>query len=145
MSPYISDAGIDIAPTFPSELRFCSAIERSPLLQIISERSKNTFKAVGQSCARGAVVLHRLKVRRSSERLDHRLRNLSGLELANPSDARRGSDPGDGFEISTLPEEAMKEIRDGITTRVRFNPVMETGMPGVPEFSRMRPREANAR
>ena len=51
----------------------------------------------------------------------------------------------EGFEVSTLPEEAMEEIRDGITTRVRFNPVTESGMPGFPEFSRMRPSEANAR
>jgi diketogulonate reductase-like aldo/keto reductase len=34
------------------------------------------------------------------------------------------------FEISTLPEDAMQEIRDRITTNVRFNPVVETGVPG---------------
>jgi diketogulonate reductase-like aldo/keto reductase len=34
------------------------------------------------------------------------------------------------FEISTLPEDAMQEIRDGITTSVRFNTVVETGVPG---------------
>ena len=51
----------------------------------------------------------------------------------------------ENFEVSTLPEDAMQEIRDGITARVRFNPVTETGMPGFPEFSRMPPREANAR
>jgi diketogulonate reductase-like aldo/keto reductase len=36
----------------------------------------------------------------------------------------------ENFEISTLPEDAMQEIRDGITDRVRFNPVTETGVPG---------------
>jgi diketogulonate reductase-like aldo/keto reductase len=36
----------------------------------------------------------------------------------------------ESFEISTLPEDAMQEIRDGVTTRVRFNPVTETGVPG---------------
>jgi diketogulonate reductase-like aldo/keto reductase len=51
----------------------------------------------------------------------------------------------ENFEVSTLPEDAMQEIRDSITTRVRFNPVTETGMPGFPEFSRMRPSQANAR
>jgi diketogulonate reductase-like aldo/keto reductase len=51
----------------------------------------------------------------------------------------------ESFEVSTLPEEAMEQIRDGITTRIRFNPVTETGMPGFPEFSRMRPMEANAK
>jgi diketogulonate reductase-like aldo/keto reductase len=36
----------------------------------------------------------------------------------------------ENFEVSTLPEDAMQEIRDGITARVRFNPVTETGVPG---------------
>ncbi len=36
----------------------------------------------------------------------------------------------ENFEISTLPEDAMQEIRDGITTHVRFNAVVETGVPG---------------
>ena len=36
----------------------------------------------------------------------------------------------ENFEVSALPEDAMQEIRDGITTRVRFNPVVETGVPG---------------
>jgi aldo/keto reductase family protein len=35
----------------------------------------------------------------------------------------------ENFEISTLPEEAMRE-RDGITTSVRFNAVVGTGVPG---------------
>ena len=34
------------------------------------------------------------------------------------------------FDISTLPEDAMREIREAITTRVRFNAVVETGVPG---------------
>jgi diketogulonate reductase-like aldo/keto reductase len=51
----------------------------------------------------------------------------------------------ESFEVSTLPEEAMEEIRNKITARVRFNPVTETGMPGFPEFSRMAPMEANKR
>jgi len=36
----------------------------------------------------------------------------------------------ENFEISTLPDDAMQEIRDGITTRVRFNPVVHSGVPG---------------
>src|SRR3954470_24245402 len=36
----------------------------------------------------------------------------------------------ENFEISALPEEAMQEIRDRITTCVRFNSVVETGVPG---------------
>jgi diketogulonate reductase-like aldo/keto reductase len=35
----------------------------------------------------------------------------------------------ESFEFSALPEEAMREIRD-ITTRVRFNSVVQTGVPG---------------
>ena len=34
------------------------------------------------------------------------------------------------FEISTLPEDAMREICDGIKTNVRFNTVVGTGVPG---------------
>jgi diketogulonate reductase-like aldo/keto reductase len=34
------------------------------------------------------------------------------------------------FEISTLPEDAMQEIRDGIKTNIRFNTVVGTGVPG---------------
>jgi diketogulonate reductase-like aldo/keto reductase len=36
----------------------------------------------------------------------------------------------ENFDISTLPEEAMKEISEGIKTRLRFNAVVETGVPG---------------
>jgi diketogulonate reductase-like aldo/keto reductase len=40
----------------------------------------------------------------------------------------------ENFEISTLPEEAMKEINEGIKTQYRFNVVVETGVPGfIPE------------
>src|SRR5271163_4411688 len=34
------------------------------------------------------------------------------------------------FEISSLPEDAMQEIRDRITTSARFNTVVGTGVPG---------------
>ena len=34
------------------------------------------------------------------------------------------------FDISTLPEEAMREINEGVTLRQRFNSVVETGVPG---------------
>ncbi len=36
----------------------------------------------------------------------------------------------ESFEITTLPEDAMREMRDGITTNVRFNAVVGTGVPG---------------
>jgi diketogulonate reductase-like aldo/keto reductase len=36
----------------------------------------------------------------------------------------------ENFEIATLPENAMKEISEGIKTEYRFNPVTETGIPG---------------
>jgi diketogulonate reductase-like aldo/keto reductase len=36
----------------------------------------------------------------------------------------------ENFDISTLPEDAMREINEGITLRVRLNPVVETGVPG---------------
>jgi diketogulonate reductase-like aldo/keto reductase len=36
----------------------------------------------------------------------------------------------ENFEVSTLPEDAMREISEGIKSRVRFNTVVETGVPG---------------
>ena len=36
----------------------------------------------------------------------------------------------ENFDVSTLPEDAMREIREGIQSRVRFNAVVETGVPG---------------
>ena len=36
----------------------------------------------------------------------------------------------ENFDISTLPEDAMRQMRDEISTTVRFNAVVETGVPG---------------
>ena len=36
----------------------------------------------------------------------------------------------ENFDVSALPEEAVREISDGIKLRVRFNAVVETGVPG---------------
>jgi diketogulonate reductase-like aldo/keto reductase len=36
----------------------------------------------------------------------------------------------ENFDVSTLPEDAMQEIRERITTNVRRNPVVTTGVPG---------------
>jgi diketogulonate reductase-like aldo/keto reductase len=36
----------------------------------------------------------------------------------------------ENFQVSTLPDDAMREISDGIKSRVRFNAVVETGVPG---------------
>ena len=36
----------------------------------------------------------------------------------------------ENFDVSTLPEDAMREINEGIKLRLRFNPVVETGVPG---------------
>jgi diketogulonate reductase-like aldo/keto reductase len=37
---------------------------------------------------------------------------------------------GENFDISTLPADAIEEITKGITTRVRLNSVVDTGVPG---------------
>jgi len=43
----------------------------------------------------------------------------------------------ENFDISTLPDDAMQEIRDGVTTSVRFNAVVDTGVPGfIPRTNR---------
>src|SRR4051795_8022838 len=36
----------------------------------------------------------------------------------------------ENFDISALPEDAMREMKDQITTNIRFNTVVETGVPG---------------
>jgi diketogulonate reductase-like aldo/keto reductase len=36
----------------------------------------------------------------------------------------------ENFQVSALPEDAIKRISDGITSRVRFNAVVKTGVPG---------------
>lgn len=36
----------------------------------------------------------------------------------------------EAFDLSDLPEDAMQEIQEAITTIVRFNAVVETGVPG---------------
>jgi len=42
----------------------------------------------------------------------------------------------ENFEISALPEDAMREIRECIKTNVRFNTVVRTGVPGfIPRAS----------
>jgi len=42
----------------------------------------------------------------------------------------------ESIDISVLPDEAMRAIRDCITTSVRFNPVVRTGVPGfIPSTS----------
>jgi diketogulonate reductase-like aldo/keto reductase len=42
----------------------------------------------------------------------------------------------ENFEISALPEDALREIRDRITTSARFNSVVSTGVPGFIPRSR---------
>ena len=37
----------------------------------------------------------------------------------------------ENFDISTLPEDAMTEIREQVTARARFNVVVKTGVPGM--------------
>ena len=36
----------------------------------------------------------------------------------------------ENFDVSTLPQDAMREINEGIASQVRFNAVVETGVPG---------------
>jgi diketogulonate reductase-like aldo/keto reductase len=36
----------------------------------------------------------------------------------------------ENFDVSTIPEDAMQQINDGITLRVRLNSVVKTGVPG---------------
>lgn len=42
----------------------------------------------------------------------------------------------ENFELSALPDDAMQEIRNGVATKIRFNSVVETGVPGFIPRSR---------
>lgn len=42
----------------------------------------------------------------------------------------------ENFELSALPEDAMQEIRNAVATKIRFNRVVETGVPGFIPRSR---------
>jgi diketogulonate reductase-like aldo/keto reductase len=36
----------------------------------------------------------------------------------------------ENFQVSPIPQDAVREITEGIKSRVRFNSVVETGVPG---------------
>jgi diketogulonate reductase-like aldo/keto reductase len=42
----------------------------------------------------------------------------------------------ENFDVSVIPEDAVREITEGIKTRIRFNAVVETGVPGFIPRSR---------
>jgi diketogulonate reductase-like aldo/keto reductase len=43
----------------------------------------------------------------------------------------------ENFEVTALPQDALREISEGITSRVRFNAVVDTGVPGfIPRGTR---------
>ena len=57
-----------------------------------------------------------------------------GTAFLTTSTKRRNIE--ENFEISALPEDAMREIREGIATNVRFNAVVRSGVPGfIPQAS----------
>jgi diketogulonate reductase-like aldo/keto reductase len=37
----------------------------------------------------------------------------------------------ENFDVSTLPEDVMREINEGIKLRIRLNSVVQTGVPGL--------------
>jgi diketogulonate reductase-like aldo/keto reductase len=44
----------------------------------------------------------------------------------------------ENFDVATLPEDAMRQIREGITEQIRFNAVVNTGVPGfIPREQRV--------
>ncbi len=53
--------------------------------------------------------------------------------LTTSTQARRIEE---NFDIGTLPEDAMQQIREQVTSRVRFNAVVESGVPGFIPRSR---------
>ena len=64
----------------------------------------------------------------------HKLRRVAlawavqhGTALLTTSTSRQHLQ--ENFDVSTLPDDAMREIRDGLTARIRFNAVVETEVP----------------
>ena len=57
-----------------------------------------------------------------------------GTALLTTSTSQRHIE--ENFDISALPEDAMREIRDNIKTNIRFNSVVGTGVPGFIPRSR---------
>ena len=51
-----------------------------------------------------------------------------GTALLTPS--KTPSRIKENFDVSTIPEDAVREISEGIKSRVRFNTVVKTGVPG---------------
>jgi alcohol dehydrogenase (NADP+) len=49
---------------------------------------------------------------------------------ALPTTSKTPSRIKESFEVSTLPEDAVREISEAIKLRTRFNAVVETGVPG---------------
>jgi diketogulonate reductase-like aldo/keto reductase len=49
---------------------------------------------------------------------------------ALPTTSKTPSRIKENFEVSAIPEDAMREITEGIKSQVRFNAVVETGVPG---------------
>jgi hypothetical protein len=86
--------------------------------------------------------------RRSSRRLqtaDATARNVAGIDVVrrfNAHDLLCSAETAclttstkphrieENFGVSTLPEDAMSDIRNRITTNVRWNTVVHTGVPG---------------
>jgi hypothetical protein len=72
--------------------------------------------AMAESASDAATFSRRARVAQRR----HRLPNLgrSGAPAASPA-------------ISALPDDALRELNDRITTRYRFNSVVDTGIPGL--------------
>jgi hypothetical protein len=52
------------------------------------------------------------------------------LNLTHRKSEKTPSRIKENFDVSTLPEDAVREINEGIMLRIRLNPVVETGVPG---------------
>ena len=65
----------------------------------------------------------------SSARTELRIGQTASVAVSDGA-SKTPSRIKENFNASTLPEDAMKEISEGIKTRQRFNAVAETGVPG---------------
>ena len=78
----------------------------------------------GRSCHHRDRPARQQDTRASLARVGHPARDGALTTSKTPSRIK------ENFEVSTLTEDAIREISEGITSRVRFNAVVETGVPG---------------
>jgi diketogulonate reductase-like aldo/keto reductase len=111
-------------------------VESHPYLpewELLSYCRKNgivlqAFAALGHSSE--PLLEDRVAISRRVNRPRQVLLALGSSAGRPPDHLKTTSRIKENFEVSAIPEDALREITEGIKSRVRFNAVVETGVPG---------------